>query len=313
MTKKNPNENSDSAFSSEDQGKASEQNDTGFSDDQIQAAIALSLLENNQESKFESVQRSNKGKNPARERFVEEPEQYYYYDPNIHGSSSGAHENHQAFGIDQDTKITGSNRGESLPKERLVEESEQHRNNISSSYMDSLLSDVLGANEHVGLESRGNYPARQSTLHQEADLGFLENYDFDMSEDTNKITLVEEGEKTILIKNEREIILNDDEKGFLYNDILSPEEIWGNRMAQETLPKTTKSHSQNFPNSYFAQSDDEPMAKCGRPRASSDDEPPDLISSSGDEEELSETPSVRKVEKLDSGNNKKSKDDGGGR
>jgi hypothetical protein len=266
MTKKNPNENSDSAFSSEDPGKASEQNDTGFSDDQIQAAIALSLLENNQESKFTSPE-SNKW-----ERLAEEPEKYY--NPFIHG-------------------------------------------------MDSLLSDVLGANEHVGLESRGNYPtpkSSQSTLHQEADLGFLENYDFDMSKDTNKITLVEEGEKTILIKNEREIILNDDEKGFLYNDILSHEEIWENRMVQENLPKTTKPHSQNFSTS----SDDEPMAKCGRPRASSDDEPmakcgrpagdnsddypPDLVSSSGDEEGLGEKPSVRKVEKLDSGKNKKGKD-----
>jgi hypothetical protein len=255
MTKKNPNENSDSASSSEDPGKTSEQDDTGFSDDQIQVAIALSLLENNQESKFTSPE-SNKW-----ERLAEEPETF------IHG-------------------------------------------------MDSLLSDVLGANEHVGLESRGNYLApksSQSTLHQEADLGFLENYVFDMSEDTNKITLVEEGEKTILIKNEREIILNDDEKGFLYNGTLLPEEIWGNRMAQENLPKTTKSHSQNFPNSYFAQSDDEPMAKCGRPRASSDDEPPDLISSSGDEGDLSETPSVHRVEKLDSGKNKKEKDGGGGR
>ena len=99
-------------------------------------------------------------------------------------------------------------------------------------------------------------------------------------------------------------------------------------MAQENLPKTTKPHSQNFSNSYFdprrdepmakcgrprASSDDEPMAKCGRPRASSDDEPPDLIPSSGDEWDLSETPSVRRVEKLDSGNNKKGKDGGGGR
>jgi len=95
---------------------------------------------------------------------------------------------------------------------------------------------------------------------QEADLHLFEDSESEPVEDNNEILFTQEGDKIILTKDEKTIVLTEDERELLTYGLITHEQIWENRIAQENLLTSSRNH---FSTSSFSLSSDQPMAKFG--------------------------------------------------
>jgi hypothetical protein len=97
---------------------------------------------------------------------------------------------------------------------------------------------------------------------QEADLHLFEDSGSEPVEDNNEIIFTQEGDKIILTKDEKTIVLTEDERELFAYGLITHEEIWENRIAQENLLTSSRNHFSTS-SSPFSLSSDQPMAKFG--------------------------------------------------